>query len=87
MDRRNQFRAPGVWNLDLGVYKSFKFGERVSLQLRGEAYNLFNHSNLYVDGTSAEVSGGTIIAKRGSTGGGAAFDERRNVQLGIKLNF
>jgi outer membrane receptor protein involved in Fe transport len=92
MERRNSFRAPGLWNLDLGVYKSFKFGERVGLQLRGEAYNLFNHSNLYIDPNTIDVSGGgAVIARRGMAGLvqglGAAYDERRNVQLGVKLTF
>jgi hypothetical protein len=92
MEHRNSFRAPGIWNLDLGVYKSFKFGERVALQLRGEAYNLFNHSNLYIDPATIDVSGGTaILARRGTAGAvqglGSAFDERRNVQLGAKITF
>jgi hypothetical protein len=91
MEGRNSFRAPGIWNMDLGVYKSFKFGERVGLQLRGEAYNLFNHSNLYLDPNSIEINSGSVIAKRGTAGLiqglGAAFDERRNLQLGAKITF
>jgi outer membrane receptor protein involved in Fe transport len=92
MEGRNSFRAPGIWNLDLGVYKSFKFGERVGLQLRGEAYNLFNHSNLYIDpGTIDLSSGPAVLARRGTAGAvqglGSAYDERRNVQLGVKVTF
>jgi hypothetical protein len=92
MERRNAFRAPGLWNLDLGVYKSFKLTERVGLQLRGEAYNLFNHSNLFVDPNNLDVSSTTAItAVRGraglNAGLGAGFDERRNLQLGAKITF
>jgi len=54
MTRRNSFRAPGLWNIDLGVYKTFALTERFKLQLRGEFYNMMNHSNLYVQGGSAE---------------------------------
>jgi hypothetical protein len=101
MDRRNAYRHPGFWNLDLGVYKTFQVTERVGLQLRAEAYNLFNHSNLYVDPASldvesASVNGGTgdpgivtaVKGRAGLLGGtGAAFDERRNLQLGVKITF
>jgi hypothetical protein len=92
MERRNAFRAPGIWNLDLGVYKSFKLTERVGLQLRGEAYNLFNHSNLFVDPNNLDVSStSAITAVRGraglNAGLGAGFDERRNLQLGAKITF
>jgi hypothetical protein len=62
------------------------------LQLRGEAYNLFNHSNLYIDPGTIDVSSGSaVLARRGTAGAiqglGAAFDERRNVQLGVKITF
>lgn len=96
MEGRNSFRQPGVWNVDLGVYKAFKIGERMGLQLRAEAYNLFNHSNLYVDPGSIEVNSGdpttnSVVAKRGTAGLfqglGASADERRNLQLGVKFTF
>jgi hypothetical protein len=32
-------------NLDFSVIKDFKFGERFSLQLRGEFFNILNHPN------------------------------------------
>jgi hypothetical protein len=45
------FRAPGWWNLDLGVYKDTKITERVSpFSFRGEVFNIFNHAKLYVTG-------------------------------------
>jgi hypothetical protein len=56
MTQRNTFRGPNHWDFDLGVYKSFKLTEKVGLQLRGEAFNLFNHPNLFVVGSSADVA-------------------------------
>jgi hypothetical protein len=56
MTGRNSFRRPGYWNMNLGLYKNISITERFKLQLRGEAYNLFNHSNLYVLGGSADAS-------------------------------
>ena len=36
-------RASRVNNLDAGIYKNFKIRERIKLQYRCEAYNVFNH--------------------------------------------
>jgi len=58
MTGRNQFRQPGFWNSNLGIYKTFKITERTNLQFRSEFYNLFNHSNYYVQtGALNNVSG------------------------------
>src|SRR5438094_2914790 len=56
MSRRNAFRGPGGWHLDLGIYKSFKLWESWTLQFRGELYNAFNHPNFIVNKDQAEVS-------------------------------
>jgi hypothetical protein len=85
MSGRDVFRAPGWWNLDLGVYKDTKITERVSIQLRGEVFNIFNHANLYVTGASADVgSGNAVTACYGCTG--STYD-RRHLQLGAKIIF
>jgi outer membrane receptor protein involved in Fe transport len=42
--RRNQFRTPGVWNVDLGLFRSFPMG-RFRPEIRIEATNVFNHPN------------------------------------------
>lgn len=85
MSGRDAFRAPGWWNLDIGVYKDTKITERFSVQLRAEVFNLFNHANLYVTGASADVgSGNAVTACYGCTG--STYD-RRNLQLGAKLIF
>jgi len=97
MTRRNAFRGPGYWNLDLGVYKTFKLTERFSMQFRTEAYNVLNHHNFYVDTSSSDAAnngyngaGGaptsfTLNAAKG--GFGSSGDERRNIQLALKLIF
>ncbi|HWQ34645.1 MAG TPA: TonB-dependent receptor [Blastocatellia bacterium] len=76
---RNRFRGPGLWNLDAGLYKRFKFTETMSLQLRAELYNVFNHANLFVIGDEADVSSGVIIPARRLG--------RRNLQLAAKFIF
>ena len=76
---RNRFRGPGFWNLDAGLYKRFKFTETLSLQLRAELYNVFNHANMFVIGDEADVSSGTVIPSRRLG--------RRNLQLAAKFIF
>ncbi|SFS18220.1 hypothetical protein SAMN05421771_3385 [Granulicella pectinivorans] len=42
---RNSTFAPGQWNADAGVLKTFPLVRKLNLTLRGEAFNLFNHVN------------------------------------------
>ena len=85
MSSRNAFRAPGFWELDFGLYKSFRFDEKRRLEIRGEAYNLMNHANLYVEAGSIDLSATNIVpACRGCTG---LPQDRRNVQLAVKFIF
>ena len=42
---RNVFRGPGFWNMDMALLKRFQmpWSENHFLQIRAEAYNVFNH--------------------------------------------
>jgi hypothetical protein len=82
MSGRNRFMGPGLWHIDLGVYKNFQLTERYRLQFRSEWYSTFNHANLRLVGSDADVSSATFIS--GQKGGG---NDRRNVQLALKLIF
>ncbi|MFN2501479.1 MAG: carboxypeptidase regulatory-like domain-containing protein [Pyrinomonadaceae bacterium] len=42
---RNIFTAPGYWNLDIGLLKTFRLTERFKLQFRTEMFNALNHAN------------------------------------------
>jgi hypothetical protein len=42
---RNLVQGPGFWDLDAGLSKNVKMTERFNLQLRMEAFNVFNHAN------------------------------------------
>lgn len=91
MTHRNAFTGPDNWNLNFAGYKSFKITERFSMQVRGELFNLLNHHNFYIFGP-VDVSSLTpfVEAKKGGLAGagfGGTPDERRNVQLAIRLNF
>jgi hypothetical protein len=42
---RNVLRRPSIFNTDIALFKNFKLGERRSIQLRWETYNVFNKAN------------------------------------------
>jgi hypothetical protein len=88
---RNQWFGPHNYTFDLGTYKNFHFGktERYTAQLRGEFYNVLNHHNFYpVVGDADYAEETTVEAIKGSPGGSSSSgDERRNVQIALRLQF
>ncbi len=57
--RRNEFRGPGVTNINAGVTRSFKVWRESEFQFRVEAFNLLNHAEL-VSNPNVTVGGGTF---------------------------
>ena len=45
---RNFFNGPWYYNVDAGLIKNIAFNERLRLQLRAEAFNLFNRTNFFI---------------------------------------
>lgn len=43
---RDSLRSPGEVNLDLSISRTFKIYRRLGLQLRADAFNVLNHTNL-----------------------------------------
>ena len=43
--------GPGYWNVDTAIIKRIRFKERLGVELRLEAFNLFNHTNFSVPNT------------------------------------
>jgi len=83
---RGYFYGPGAYNVDLGVYKTTKLNERFSVQVRGEFFNMLNHSNLYITQSDNDLSSTTIVhAQKGVHP--VLANERRNIQLALKLIF
>ena len=58
---RNFVRGFGAWQMDMAVRRDFPIHERLKLQFRAEAFNIFNHPNF-----------GTINASVGQTTFGQA---------------
>lgn len=75
---RNAFRGPAFKEVDLGLSKDTKVGERLTLQFRADAFNLFNRVNLFnPDGNLGSPTFGRSTA---------AFAPRV-IQLGLKMLF
>ncbi len=90
---RNIERGPKFNQLNLGVFKNIKVYERLTLQLRGEGFNVFNHPT---PGVGNVVGGGYLPGINVNNAGvpNAAFGEnqditfaRRVVQVGIRVIF
>ena len=78
MNARNAFRGPGYWNISVAAEKSFSIRENMKLKLRGEAYNVFNHANLFISGGDTDVSQSQPYVD-------AFKDGSRTMQLAIRL--
>ena len=82
---RNILTGQGFADVDLAIAKETKIRERVSLQFRSEAFNLFNHPNFgQPQNNLAVASFGQITATRTTRGD---LGSSRQIQLGLKLLF
>lgn len=91
---RNAFHGPGVNNFNLGALKNVRLGERLSVQLRGEFFNAFNHAQFAFAGSTlatsiaAPAAGQTlpqITYTAPSEFGRVAARDPRIIQFGLKL--
>jgi hypothetical protein len=82
---RNILTAPGFEDIDFAISKNTAIKERVSLQFRAEAFNLFNHTNLGQPSNSITAANyGQILVTRATRGD---LGSSRQIQLGAKLIF
>jgi hypothetical protein len=77
---RDYLRAPGYRDIDLGIFRDFVFRERFTLQVRGEASNVFNMVDLAAPTANLASSiNGQISA--------AVANSNRQLQIGMRLTF
>jgi hypothetical protein len=61
--RRNQYTGPRFFDMDMGLFKTFKITEGVQLGVGAQAYNVFNHPNFQnPDSTLGDSTFGQISA-------------------------
>ena len=84
-ERRNSLRGPRLSVLNLSFGKTFKFGERVQLQLRSDWVNALNHPSLGIPG---QTFGGTNfgLINNNTQGNGVAVKPRSG-QLSARITF
>jgi hypothetical protein len=83
---RNAVRGPAFYNTDLSIIKKTRVG-KATIELRAEAFNVFNHPNLGQPGRIATVgstSFGLITATRLPTGDAGSA---RQLQFAAKVLF
>jgi hypothetical protein len=88
--RRNSIYGPGVDNWNMSLFKNFNFTENTRIQLRFEAYNVFNHTQWGTinNGLSAPTAGTPFSgANAGSSGQITSTRDPRLLQLGGKFYF
>src|SRR6266704_1469582 len=78
-ERRGAVNGPGLWRYDMALLKNTRIRESVNLQVRAEAFNLFNHTNFQTVGTT--------LTTTSTFGHVTAVRDPRIMQLGLKLNF
>jgi hypothetical protein len=73
---RGILRAPGINNWDTGLFKNFRFTERLNTQFRFESFNTWNHTQWGVPVRNvSDVRFGRILSTRAA----------RINQLGLKI--
>ena len=77
-ERAGSILGPGLEKIDLGLMKNFHFGERTSLQMRAEAFNVLNHTSF--SGVDNGLGDGTY-------GQATSAHEPRIMQFSGKLYF
>jgi hypothetical protein len=78
---KGAFRGPSNWDMDMGLLKNFypfPSHESLRLQLRGEFFNIFNHTRL---------NDPTVTVNSGNFGGIYGAGDPRIIQLAVKFLF
>jgi hypothetical protein len=79
--QRRQFTGPSVFNMDTALFKDTKVTERLLVQLRLEALNVFNHSAFAVFSNNFVINSqqfGQVTSQATSP---------RRLQLGLRVQF
>lgn len=76
---RNILSSPGINNVDFSIFKSFRIGERATVQFRTEFFSLFNHPNfdVPVNDINSPVAGRILQTRLPA----------RQIQFGLKILF
>jgi hypothetical protein len=83
--RRNSMVGPGIVNLDMSISKTTAITERLKLEIRGDFFNILNHTEFANPDTNIQDQGFTFGQILNT---GVAGDERqRIIQLAARFSF
>ena len=84
-------RGFGAWQMDVAVRREFPIHERLKLQVRAEAFNVFNHPNFgKVDSLFGSRTFGQATATLNASGTLSSLYQAggpRSMQFALKLIF
>ena len=88
--KRNQFRGPGAWTLDMSLFRTIPVGGHRRLEVRVEAGNILNHP--VFSNPNGNVQAGTFGQILGIPGGGGTINANasyveRQIRLGARFTF
>jgi hypothetical protein len=81
--RRNALRGPGIVNLDVSLSKTTPITERLKLEIRGDFFNILNHTEFQNPDTNPNSGTFGQILNTGVAGDA----RQRIIQLGARLSF
>jgi hypothetical protein len=84
---RGSLRGPGLVDFDTSFFKRIKINERLNLQFRAEAFNLFNHVNLSYANPVVFSGNNASYSISSSAGVPTAALVSRQIQFALKLIF
>jgi hypothetical protein len=93
---RNAFRGPGMFNIDLGLSRSFfvpRLGERARVVTRVDAFNVLNHANLNQPDSliSSPTFGQAMFGRQGKEAGFPTLtpfrETARELQVVLRVEF
>ena len=100
---RNQFTTPSVYQFDVRLTRAIRLGEKMRIKLIGEAFNIFNRSNVvlvnttffnYSGGAAGTLTTPSFVTAFGTprsfsspASGTTTFASPRQIQLAIKFDF
>jgi outer membrane receptor protein involved in Fe transport len=87
---RNTFRGPRHFSDDMSISKSFNVTERVNVQFRMDAFNVFNHPVYGFSSQDFGATGGTCVDCTGDNGkikDIEAGTTMRQLQFGLRIGF
>jgi hypothetical protein len=84
---RNSHRLPSQYNVDLRLIKRIPLGAKARLELIGEAFNLFNRTNVTAQRTTLyNFTNGALVLQQGLGNPRLNFGADSNAQLNFDSN-